>query len=241
MEWGQQMKIQQNNSKLAMFHNTSYNNERLEQKRVIIDVNMSISGTKDCGQKNENSKQGLTSFKLELCEPLIIDTLSDIYLESFMTWNGLKCDSASGSGMAYVLKIKEFCNNDTNYATNIYTNTLIPNPNFDCSVSCSPQNVSHIVQTSYDCNKMESIIIPVLNSASNHYCSHMRNGEKYVTSINPTKLTELNGTITDDGILYNYTNALSANNTNNIEYKTAFNQGYGRFIATFIIKKRCYC
>lgn len=248
MEWGQQMKLHQEASKLSLYHNSDYNYERIEQKRIIIDVNMSISGTLDYVQEKEyellkNCKgiKGLTKFKLQLCEPLIIDSLSDVYLESFMTWNGLDEKSASGSGMAYILNIKEFCNNATNYGTNIYTKNYKQNPNYNCNVSCSPTNVSQILNTTFDCQKAGSILIPVKSSGSDVYCTHICDCDKYISTINPIRITELNGTITDDGSLNNYKCGLTNNCNLNIEYNSAFTKNYGRFIATFIIKKRCYC
>jgi hypothetical protein len=248
MEWGQQMKLHQETSKLSLYHNSDYNYERIEQKRIIVDVNMSISGTLDCVQereyelyKNCSNVKGLTKFRLELCEPLIIDALSDVYLESFMTWNGLDQKSASGSDMAYILNIQEFCNNDTNYGTNIYTSNYIPNPNYNCNISCTPSNASQILNTTFDCKKTGSILIPVKSCESNIYSTHICDCDKYISSINPIRITELNGTITDNGTLYNTPCGLAKNNDSNIIYNSAFTKDYGRFIATFIIKKRCYC
>ena len=248
MEWGQQMKLHQEASKLSLYHNSDYNFERIEQKRIIVDVNMSICGTLDNVQETEYDLQkncpdykGLTKFKLELCEPLIIDALSDIYLESFMTWNGLEKDSASGAGIAYILNINEFCNEDTNYATNIYTTNYIPNPNYNLNEPPSSTNISQIPNTIFDCEKSGSILIPVKTSSSSVYCTHMCDCDKYVSSMNPTRISELNGTITDNGILYNVPEGLTKNFNTNIKYSSAFTKGYGRFVASFIIKKRCYC
>ena len=241
------MKLHQEANKLSVYHNSDYNYERIEQKRIIVDVNMSISGTLDCVQEKEyesynKSKniKGLTKFRLQLSEPLVIDALSDVYLESFMTWNGLDEKSASGSGMAYILNIQEFCNNNTNYGTNIYTTTYISNPNYNCNVSCSPTNVSQILNTTFDCKKAGSILIPVKSSGSDVYCTHICDCDKYISSINPIRITELNGTITDDGSVNN-NNKCGISNKENIIYNSAFTKDYGRFIATFIIKKRCYC
>jgi hypothetical protein len=253
MEWGQQMKLHQNNAKLAMYQNNNYSYERINEKRLILDVNMSISGTLDEVQCKERCIDGLTKFKLKLCEPLIIDELSDVYLESFMTWNNFLDNSGSGSCLAYVLKVKEFCNNDTNYGTNIYTTNLIPNPDYNCNISCSPVNVSQIIKTTYDCCKTDGIIIPhfrcfpydndqQISTSKTMVCyTHLSDAEKYVATINPTKLTEINGTLTDNGVIKNTECGFIIKGGSNIEYNSVFKNGYGRFIASFLIRKRCYC
>ena len=73
-------------------------------------------------------------------------------------------------------------------------------------------------------------------------CTHLSDAEKYVATINPTKLTEINGTITDSGVIKNIDKCgFIENGGSNIEYNPAFKNSYGRFIASFLIRKRCYC
>ena len=99
MEWGKQMEKHQENAKLSLYQNSNYNFERRERKTLIIDsINNELS--------NASGK-----FTTELTEPLIIDKLSDVYLESFTTNN---CSSnGSSQNMCFLLDIDEFNINST--------------------------------------------------------------------------------------------------------------------------------
>ena len=75
MEWGKQMEKHSDNAKLSLYQNSNYTFERREKKTLIVDsINHKLT---DTGGK----------FTTELTEPLIVDKLSDVYLESFTTFN----------------------------------------------------------------------------------------------------------------------------------------------------------
>ena len=65
---------------------------------------------------DNNIGHSTTTFNLELREPLIIDKLSDIYLDSFTTFDCLINTDTSGAGMGFILDIDQFNiqNNSTN-------------------------------------------------------------------------------------------------------------------------------
>ena len=157
MEWGQQMTKHQQNSRNAMYQNSNYSFERKNRKTVVINT------TKFSGNASD-------VWSTTLFEPLIIDKLSDVFLESFITYN---CSgSNSSSTCAFVLSINEF-NINTNTSSHIngsgnlnnphcFNNILIPNEQGDATAS----------STIHKAKKLN-----------------------YICSINPTRLSTLSGTI----------------------------------------------
>ena len=129
MEWGKQMEKQQENAKLSLYQNTNYTFERNERKTLILDVidnDTSMGTTPLTTAANE--------FKIKLHEPLIIDKLSDIYLDSFITF-----DSATNAGdrdaIAFILTINEFNINSNSNVSNNFNNLIIPNETTDDNVA----------------------------------------------------------------------------------------------------------
>ena len=70
MEYGQQMNEAKDNAMMAFYQNPGYQLERRNKKTFILRVD----------------SDGTINFNKPLQEPLIIDRLSDIYLESFLTY-----------------------------------------------------------------------------------------------------------------------------------------------------------
>ena len=164
MEYGQQMNEAKDNAKLAFYQNPSYQFERREKKTVILDV--SSPGGNGAG------KGMLTNFNVKLLEPLRIDRLSDVYLDSFITFNAL--NSTNIKNIGFTLKINEF-NINSNVASN--------------------QDKS----SGYDSTKFNSIFIA--NSAGDGLgtVSHKSKKFNYVASINPCTISSLSGEILDAG------------------------------------------
>ena len=110
MEWGKQMEKHQENAKLSLYQNTNYSFERSERKTLIIEIDLSTSDK---------------TFSVKLIEPLIVDKLSDIYLDSFTTHYVKTGDSIIGIG--FVLDIEQF-NVKSNSNKSAYFNKIfIPN------------------------------------------------------------------------------------------------------------------
>jgi len=144
------------------FQNSGYNNQRNLKKTLILDVSDLSADEAHLGSGKE--------FSVELFEPLIIDKHSEVYLDSFLTYNSNLGDHDASS--AFCLKINEF-NIKSNVATNISTSQ---SPMFD------------------------SIIIPNENNSTSNYFATVIHKEKkfnYICDINPGKITRLSGTITD--------------------------------------------
>lgn len=159
MEWGQQMRQHQENARDAMYHNSNYSFERRKKKTIVINTSNFTGNSSNV-------------WYTKLLEPVIIDKLSDVYLESFITFN---CkDSGSSTTCAFLFGINEF-NINTNTSSDINTSGNLENP------QCF--------------NKM---VIPNEHSSTgtpNKSVIHKAKKLNYICSINPIRLSTLSGTI----------------------------------------------
>jgi len=171
MEWGKQMEKHSENAKLSLYQNSNYNFERRERKTLIIDsVNNELS--------NASGR-----FTTVLTEPLIIDKLSDVYLESFTTSN---CSiNTKTKDMCFLLDIEEF---------NINSNSA-----FNASKSASGVLLSN--NGTYSFNR---IVIPNESDSSTGTKIHKSKKLNYICSINPTRISSINGKVTnlDNGPIF---------------------------------------
>jgi len=112
MEWGKQMEKHGENAKLSLYQNTNYTFERREKQTLILDVTISNG----------------TAFSENLIEPLIIDRLSDIYLDSFVTHAGIiNTNATTNNHMGFILDIDQFnITNNTNQNF-LFNKIFIPN------------------------------------------------------------------------------------------------------------------
>lgn len=175
MEWGKQMEKHGENAKLSLYQNSNYTFERRERKTLIIDsINNDL-----------NSDNG--TFTTELTEPLIIDKLSDVYLESFTTF---ACQTnASNEDMCFLLDIDEF---------NINSNSA-----FNAS-----KNSSGILNNTSGTYSFNRIVIPNENASGAGTNIHKSKKLNYICSINPTRISNINGKVTnlDNGIIFSESN-----------------------------------
>jgi len=157
MEYGQQMQQAKDNAMMAFYQNPGYQLERRNKKTFILKVD----------------SDGTIHFNKPLHEPLIIDSLSDIYLESFLTWHfntdaeeglNLNDNSNLSDRSAFVLKINEFNNQGNSSEGNTFNKIVIP----------------HVIEAGKD--KYRKI--------------HKSRKLNYICSMNPTTLSSLSGTIT---------------------------------------------
>ena len=194
MEYGKQLQEIKNNAKHSFFHNDGYHFERRDKKTLIVDVHFVATDPMP------------TTFSVNLFEPLIIDRLSDIYLDSFVTENQISGGAELGgsdvknSGM--VLKIDQFDIN-TNVASNLNS------------------------AGKSDYGKYNGIYIPNITKGVGAF-AHKTKKFNFISTINPTKLTKISGTLTDAGT-YADPPVYSSPFTNNED---------GRFTAEFMIIPR---
>ena len=157
MEWGQQMTKHQQNSRNAMYQNSNYSFERKNRKTVVINT-------------TEFTGNASNVWSTKLFEPLIIDKLSDVFLESFITYNCI--GSNSSSTCAFVLNINEF-NINTNTSSDINGSGNLNNPHcFNNILIPNEQSNASAISTIHKAKKLN-----------------------YICSINPTRLSTLSGTI----------------------------------------------
>ena len=161
MDFGQQRLQQQGNARSMMYQNHGYQFERGERQTFIVDI-------KDGTTVDTNPLTNASQFSVDLFEPLIIDKHSDIYLDSFLTYNSLLCHT--GDTMAFSLQINEF-NLTSNTAStgggqHSFNRILIPNEHND-------------TDDIYSC------------------VVHKGKKMNYICSINPCKLSTITGKITD--------------------------------------------
>lgn len=168
--------------------------EYFETNRYKNPRNKKLSLFLDIG--NENLSGGRdTPFNITLTEPLLIDKQSEIYIDNFITFNSMMADVSERS--CFVLKINEF---------NINSGTAVSDDNKKSR------------------NYYNSLIIPNENrNVANFYStvSHKAKKYNYVCDINPTKLYNISGYLTDlsgnpifNGNIYK--------NSNNDEYKYTY-------------------
>ena len=148
MEWGQQMRKHQQNTLDATYSNTNYNFERIDKKTLIID--------------SDALAQTAKTFSLTLYEPFIIDKLSDIYLDSFTTFNAeINTDTTN---MGIILDIDQFNIKSNSTNKHLFNKIYIPNEdsagtstvvhkgkklNYICSIN--PVQLSEITGSITDC------------------------------------------------------------------------------------------
>ena len=155
MEYGQMMNQAKENAKLAFYQNPGYQLERREKKTVILDVSSPKAGAMP------------TEFNVKLLEPLIVDRLSDIYLDSFITTNAI-ANTTGLENIGFTLKINEF---------NINSNVA--------------SNQDKTPTGGYDSKKFNSIFIP--NAGDGGTVSHKAKKFNYIASINPSTISSLSG------------------------------------------------
>ncbi len=109
MDFQKQLNESQENAKLSFFQNPGYQFERREKKNLLIDHKIGTS---------------TDEITLPLFEPLKIDKLSDVFIESFTTFDAV-ANTTSVEKVAFVVDIKEF---NINTSTNLYsTGTTVTN------------------------------------------------------------------------------------------------------------------
>ena len=143
-----------------MYQNQGFSFNRTERKTLIIDHMGDIDNV---------------SFKLPLYEPLLIDKLSDVYLESFTTFNSAS-NSASNVKAAFVISIDEF---NINSNSNLYYS--------GCMVTVVDLETTNV---------FNNIIIPNESASDTGTFIHKSKKLNYICSINPIKLGQITIKIT---------------------------------------------
>ena len=119
----------------GFYENSGYINKRNRKQILILDVDDSAAGDTPLGTGGE--------FNIPLFEPLIIDSLSEVYLDNFISFNSNISNITANS--AFVLRINEF-NISSNVASSSNNNTIFNSiviPNEHSSVANNHSMVVH--------------------------------------------------------------------------------------------------
>jgi hypothetical protein len=126
MDWTQSdwnsMRANQESAMNTMYQNTRAGHfERTQRNSLILDVIDNVSTNFGTTPLTVPANE----FNVELHEPLKVDKLSDIYLDSFTTFDA-NINTARGS-IAFLLGIKEFNINSNSNVSSNYNKIMIPN------------------------------------------------------------------------------------------------------------------
>ena len=110
MEYKQKMNEARDNAKLAFFQNPGYQHERIKNQTITIHINSIALAN--------------PSNVFQLIEPLVVDRLSDVYLDSFIS-NHITQTSATHS--TFVLGVTEFNIQSVSNQSKYHNKLIIPN------------------------------------------------------------------------------------------------------------------
>lgn len=149
-------------NEFTTYENSGYIQNKTKKQTLIVESKM--SNTDSTG-----------SFSIDLFEPLVIDKYSDIYLDSFTTFNAIQNSNVQGCG--FVLKINEF-----KIKSNI------------ASASSGDDTQNNIHRS----KKVASIFIPNSATGANTF-THKIKKFNYVTDEYPQTISKITGTLTNAG------------------------------------------
>ena len=202
MEYGQQMQQAKDNAMMSFYQNPGYQLERRNKKTFILRVD----------------SDGTINFNKPLQEPLIIDRLSDIYLESFLTWHQ-KIDGKpvrTNNGATPAINTINFSHEKVDEDATIVGDTT-DGSNGGSTVSTGADadliNTSAFVLNINEFNNQGNSslndndtklfnkiviphVIPTSGESGEYRKIHKSRKLNYICSMNPTTLSRLSGTIT---------------------------------------------
>jgi len=154
MNQGELTKESRENALLNLYQNQGYQTERVERKSMILVI------------ESDNH----SSFTINLQEPLRIDKLSDMYLDSFTTINSDLGSSGALDKGGFILKLNQFNINTASGSTN----------------------------NSIGANLFNSVFIPNESTtlADKTVC-HKSKKFNYICNVNPSKIFTISGSVTD--------------------------------------------
>ena len=172
----------ESNNNFNFYENTKYNYNRIKRQTLVLDIDKTLNGDDH-------------DFSLLLDEPLIIDTKSEIYLDSFTTYSCKANTGTNGVDICFAVGINEF-----NIKT-IGGSAETPGTTFTIPNTDPPQTNTH---PSYPANPnlKNKIIIPNEqddDSPDNKMKIHKGKKLNYICQIDPCKLRKISGSITNLG------------------------------------------
>tara|TARA_B100001094_G_C17897768_1_gene654874 strand:- start:29 stop:598 length:570 start_codon:yes stop_codon:yes gene_type:complete len=162
MNQGELTQESRENALLNLYQNQGYQTERVERKSLLVVIEQDSS----VGSEND-----VTTFSFNLQEPLKIDKLSDMYLDSFTTLNCVQGDTTTCDATGFILKLDQFNINTVTTphvgttAQKLFNSIFIPNE-------------------SKNGEEVKSVVV------------HKSKKFNYICNVNPTKIYTISGSIT---------------------------------------------
>ena len=171
MDFSQQIKNSRNANVSTTFQNHRYQLPRRIAKTIIID---------SIGHSLDTDVNWSVIFK----EPLMIDCLSDIFLDSITTYKILNniTSNTYGDFMGILFNINQF--NITSNSASKSENKVDSTTNIS---STEPVNINHF----------NRIFIPNKSTDDTKVFVHKEHKSDFIATINPCKLTKLTGSISN--------------------------------------------
>ena len=143
----------QKRARMNLFQNHGYQQERTKRKSFVIDI---------------LTKRDVIEYNVRLQEPLRIDSISDILIDSIVTYNMNDRDSIDR--MCFLMDIDQF---DIHLNTNLINGSSTNNGMFN------------------------KLLVPNECTTSSSWASHKSKKMNYVCTLNPCTISSLNIRITD--------------------------------------------
>ena len=105
-----------------IYENSGYRNERQKKQILVIDLPEGDSA----GPWTE-ADANQVHFTVSLQEPFIIDSLCDVYLDNFTTFDAKANTDATSNHSAFVIDIDQFPIKSNTNATGLFNKLVIPN------------------------------------------------------------------------------------------------------------------
>jgi len=113
------MEVRDNGNPFELYQNTGYRNDRKKIHNIVI-------------KDDANHADDGISYNLQLQEPLRIDKLSDVYLDSFTTYNiGTSHDNKTPQKQHFVIDIDQFNIKTASHTARLHNKLIIPNEDGD--------------------------------------------------------------------------------------------------------------
>ena len=119
MEYKQKMNEARDNAKMAFFQNPGYQHERIKNQTITIHLE---------GKNGGAGHLTNTSNVFRLIEPLVVDRLSDVYLDSFISNHLIATDTDKE---VFILGITEFNIQSVSNQSKYHNKLIIPNTQGD--------------------------------------------------------------------------------------------------------------
>lgn len=108
-----------------LYENSGYRNERQKKQTLVIDLQ--DTSERVAATLDTTFNVGNQTFSVNLQEPFIIDSLCDVYLDNFTTFDAKENTDPTSNPSAFVIDIDQFPIKTNTNATGLFNKLVIPN------------------------------------------------------------------------------------------------------------------